>query len=261
MKSFCKSLKSLPYAAFSLPAQSFKSTPYASISGVTNSILPKYTKSLPYAKDSDLLKVHPRCERWNPHLTRASFNVQTPLDNDVNPHLTRDIFAVNSKLIESLKSLPYANKFDSEFGLQIFEILTLRDLFVAFAVIKIHTLREHFWRYELKFAKIPQILTLRGWFSFVKHSPRWPLTKSAPYASVFWLHANICFHVKTYIFNKKMKTLCAEILTLLGTFLRLFEASNPYIFLKHFTQAFFDLERWNPHLTRNFSCINAKIYK
>ena len=58
-----------------------------------------------------------------------------------------------------------------------------------------------------------------------------------------------------------LKNLRAEILTLLGTFLRLFEASNPYIYLKHFTQAFFDLERWNPHLTRNFSCINAKIYK
>ena len=144
MKSFCKSLKSLLYTAFSLHAQSLKSTPYASISGVTNSILQKYTKSLPYANYFYLLKVHPRCERWNPHLTRASFIVQTPLDNDLNPHLTRDIFAVNSKLIESLKSLPYANKFDSEFGLQIFEILTLRDLFVAFAVIKIHTLFKHF---------------------------------------------------------------------------------------------------------------------
>ena len=56
----------------------------------------------------------------------------------------RDFFAVNSKLIESLKSSPYANKFDYEIVLQIFEILTLRDFFVAFAVIKIHNLLKHF---------------------------------------------------------------------------------------------------------------------
>ena len=150
LNSACKSLKSLPYATFSLHLQSSKSTPYASISGVTNWNLQKSPKSLPYADDSRLSNIR-RGGHWqNPHLTRAFFDF--------------------------MRTYVFMSK-----------------------------------------------------------------------------------HIFLNIFNTEMKILCAEILTLLGTFLRLFEASNPYIYLKHFTQAFLDLERWNPHLTRASSNVQTPL--
>ena len=111
--------------------------------------------------------------------------MEAPCDSAQNPHLTRDFWAVNSNFSLYLKSLPYANKFDYELVLEVDEILNLRELFVAFAVIKIHTLREHFWRYELNFAKIHEIVTLREGFRFVKSSSTLRTMKSATYASFF----------------------------------------------------------------------------
>ena len=106
----------------------------------------------------------------------------------------------------SFKSLPYASNFDLESVLKIVQILTLRELFGTFALVKIHTLREHFWRYKIEHVgryKITQILTLRERFSIFNNSSVFQSMKSTPYPGFFQPSSSIRKPTKSLPYTEK----------------------------------------------------------
>ena len=142
----------------------------------------KFTTGLPSAKIRDFgTSFVPKSVR---HLLRTCRELVENLERTCWGREITKIIEILT-LREQLWSWSVANNFDLESVLKIVQILTLRKIFGTFAVVKIHTLREHIWRYQIKFSKIAQILTLHERFAIFNNSSVFQSMKSTPYAGFF----------------------------------------------------------------------------